>query len=138
MNWETESEKIATLEAELVHLAKARLEERAALKQAKQRLTDARKAQEVLQGVAQAVQQKAHERLSAVVSSCLAAVFPEPYEFEIHFERKRGKTKAQLKFRRCDLVADPLTAAGGGVVDHRRHRPRQWLKDPLRGPPEGT
>lgn len=118
MNWEQETQKVTALEAELAHLAKAREEERSSLKKAKTRLVDARKAQEILQGLAQVVQQKAHERLATVVSSCLASVFPEePYEFEIQFERRRGKTEAQLKFRRGDLLADPLTAAGGGVVD---------------------
>lgn len=74
-------------------------------------------AQEVLQLLAQAVQQQAHERIARVVSSCLAAVFEDPYEFEIQFDRKRGKTEASLRFLRGELNVDPLTASGGGVVD---------------------
>jgi len=67
--------------------------------------------------LAQAVQQKAHEKISSVVSSCLTAVFNDPYEFKIQFERKRGKTEARLVFVRRGLEVDPLTASGGGVVD---------------------
>lgn len=74
-------------------------------------------AQEILQYLAQAVQQQAHKKISEVVSSCLAAVFDDPYEFKIVFERKRGRTEAQLKFLRRGLEVDPLTASGGGMVD---------------------
>jgi ABC-type uncharacterized transport system YnjBCD ATPase subunit len=74
-------------------------------------------AQEILQHLAQAVQQQAHEQISKVVSSCLEAVFDDPYEFKIVFERKRGRTEAQLRFTRRGLDVDPLTASGGGMVD---------------------
>jgi len=74
-------------------------------------------AQEILQLLAQAVQQKAHERISQVVSTCLSTVFDDPYEFKVVFERKRGKTEAALRFMRRGLEVDPLTASGGGMID---------------------
>jgi len=74
-------------------------------------------AQEVLQHLAQAVQQKAHEKIAHTVSSCLSAVFQDPYTFKIDFERKRGRTEASLKFVRNGLELDPLTSSGGGAVD---------------------
>jgi len=75
-------------------------------------------AQEILQHLAQAVQQRAHKKISEVVSSCLSTVFEDdPYQFHIEFERKRGRTEAHLRFLRGDLNVDPLTASGGGVVD---------------------
>lgn len=74
-------------------------------------------AQAVLQDVAQAVQQEAHRRIAGVVSRCLSQVFDDPYEFDIIFDRKRGRTEARLVFRRNGLEVDPLTASGGGVVD---------------------
>jgi ABC-type molybdenum transport system ATPase subunit/photorepair protein PhrA len=74
-------------------------------------------AQEILQHLAQAVQQQAHQRIAKVVSSCLSAVFDHPYEFRIQFERKRGRTEARLLFSRDGLEVDPMTAAGGGMID---------------------
>ena len=74
-------------------------------------------AQELAQATAQAVQQQAHDRIAEVVSRCLEAVFDEPYTFRIHFERKRGRTEAALRFERDGAEVDPMTASGGGVVD---------------------
>lgn len=75
-------------------------------------------AQEIIQHLAQAVQQRAHKKLSDVVSSCLSSVFgEEAYQFKIEFDRKRGRTEAHLRFVRGDLDVDPMTASGGGVVD---------------------
>jgi ABC-type sugar transport system ATPase subunit len=64
----------------------------------------------IVQTIAQAIQQEAHARVAGVVTRCLAAVFPDPYEFRIEFDRKRGRTEARMEI-------DPQTAAGGGVVD---------------------
>lgn len=70
------------------------------------------------QGVAAAVQQRAHQRIAGVVSRCLTMVFEEPYEFRIEFTSKRNKTEAKLTFVRDGLVLeDPADEAGGGVVD---------------------
>ena len=76
------------------------------------------KAQRIVQGIAQTIQQRLHEQIAQVVTRCLVAVFEEPYEFRIIFERKRGKTEARLAFVRDGLVCDsPLDEVGGGVVD---------------------
>lgn len=78
----------------------------------------AEEAQKSIQKVAQSVQQEAHDRIAGLVTRCLGAVFDEPYEFKIEFERKRGKTEAALKFVRDGLVLDdPMNQAGGGVID---------------------
>lgn len=74
-------------------------------------------AQAALQQIAQAVQEAAHGKLAAVVTRCLAAVFTDPYEFAIRFERKRGRTEAKLVFVRDGEEVDPLTEGGGGPVD---------------------
>ena len=74
-------------------------------------------AQQILQSLAQTVQEKVHQRIVEVVSACLSAVFEEPYLFTIRFEKKRGRTEARLLFVRGELEVDPLTASGGGVVD---------------------
>lgn len=76
-----------------------------------------REALNILQEVAKTVQEHAHERISKLVSKCLAIVFDDPYTFEIEFQRKRNKTEAILLFRRRGQQLDPLDASGGGVVD---------------------
>lgn len=86
--------------------------------EAEDNLINAEEAQQIIQNVAIAVQEDAHDKIAAVVSRCLEAVFDEPYEFRIHFERKRGRTEAVLMFVRGDLVLlDPINEAGGGVID---------------------
>jgi DNA repair exonuclease SbcCD ATPase subunit len=77
----------------------------------------AEEAQQVIQAVAEHVQEAAHDRIAAVVSRCLAAVFDEPYEFRINFERTRGRTEARLVFVRGGEAVSPLDSSGGGVVD---------------------
>lgn len=84
---------------------------------AENNLTDCEEAQHIAQLVAQTVQQQVHDRIAGVVSRCLEAVFDEPYEFQIHFEQKRGRTEAKLVFVRDGNQVDPLTGSGGGVVD---------------------
>ncbi len=84
---------------------------------AEEELIACEEAQGIAQVVAQQVQQEAHNQIAGVVTKCLEAVFDEPYEFKIHFEKKRGRTEASLIFERDGLEIDPLTASGGGVVD---------------------
>lgn len=91
--------------------------ERAALRDATAAHDAATEACAAVQQIAAAVQQRAHAAIAAVVSRCLTAVFDQPYQFHIDFERKRGRTEARLYFSRDGIEIDPLTAAGGGVVD---------------------
>lgn len=76
-----------------------------------------REAQVIIQRLAHEVQSQAHRRITDVVSQCLEAVFQDPYELEIVWERKRGRTEARLVFRRQGVEVDPLSGAGGGVCD---------------------
>lgn len=99
------------------HSHKAAEDEASAFVEADANLEAVEQAREILQPIAQAVQQKAHDRIAAVVSKCLAAVFPEPYEFEIEFVKKRGRTEANLWFKRNGRRVSPLGASGGGAVD---------------------
>lgn len=113
-----EEEKAVNSLASRLTTAKSNVaREETELERAAKTLTRTQDAQEILQHLAQAVQQQAHERIAEVVSSCLSAVFDHPYQFRIVFERKRGRTEAQLRFQRGDLDVDPLTASGGGMVD---------------------
>ena len=78
---------------------------------------DSEDAQFIGQVVAQSIQEKAHNQIASVVTKCFEAIFDDPYTFEIIFEKKRGKTEANLIFKKDGLEFDPLTSTGGGVVD---------------------
>lgn len=99
------------------HAVRQVKEERVALTTAQDRVTTVLEAQTLLQQLAQGVQQQAHACIAEIVSKCLEAVFVEPYEFKIEFERKRGKTEARLVFLRNGHEIDPLEGSGGGVID---------------------
>lgn len=91
--------------------------ERDALRDVEAKLDTLHQAQELAQAVAARCQANAHEQIAGIVTRCLEAVFPDPYQFRIHFERKRGRTEARLVFERDGVEVDPMTACGGGVVD---------------------
>lgn len=100
------------------HLAKSNFEqEKQTLEQAKGKLRSAETARELVQEVAQKLQQAVHSQIAGIVSLGLKTVFSEPYNFKINFEKKRGRTEARLIFERDGLELDPISAAGGGVID---------------------
>lgn len=85
--------------------------------EADQKLDDALKAQTIIQNVAEVVQQEAHKRIASIVTRCLKSVFDKPYQFEIRFSQKRGRTEASLVFVRDGMEIDPMSSSGGGVID---------------------
>jgi DNA repair exonuclease SbcCD ATPase subunit len=113
----SEAKTVARIRSDLKSARDAVIIEKKALKAAREASNDAKRAQSLIAATAEAVQQKVHERIAAVVSSCLSAVFDRPYEFKIQFEQKRGKTEANLRFLRNGLNVDPIDSTGGGVVD---------------------
>jgi hypothetical protein len=117
MNFDTERDTVKELKALFSYLKQDIEKERKEALKARRNLKRCLAAQQFLQATAQAIQQKAHEKLAGVVSQCLQVVFDDPYTFEIDFQRKRGRTEADFKFSREGLKADPLSASGGGVVD---------------------
>ena len=78
---------------------------------------DIEKAQIIIQSVAKDTQNQITEHISDLVSMALAAVFPDPYEFNIEFVEKRGKTEAEISFIRNGEKINPMQASGGGAVD---------------------
>ncbi len=104
--------------AEFNHARRRYKEEQTALEAAEARILEAEEARAIAQDVAQWVQQRVHKRIADVATRCIETVFPDdPYEFKILFEQKRGRTEARLVFERDGMEVDPMTAAGGGVVD---------------------
>lgn len=92
--------------------------ERAKLTEAKANLAAAIEARDIAQAVGETVQRQAHGHVSDLVSRCLSAVFgKDAYSFSIIFDKKRNRTEARAVFLRNGDEIDPLSAAGGGVVD---------------------
>lgn len=92
-------------------------EETEAVEQAVSRLNSSQKALEIVQSVGRQVQDQVRNQIVGVVSKCLEAVFDDPYEFVMAFEHKRNQTEVRLAFKREGKEVDPMTAAGGGVID---------------------
>lgn len=92
--------------------------EKANLTAAEENVAEAEEAQKHIQAIAEQVQRRVHDQIATVVTRCLTAMLQEPYDFEIQFEQKRGRTEASLILKRGDLLLDdPLHQAGGGVLD---------------------
>lgn len=81
------------------------------------RHADAQEARALLQTVARQTQAQLEFHISALVTSALAAVFPNPYQFTARFVERRNKTECDLLLVRDGREYDPMTCTGGGVVD---------------------
>jgi hypothetical protein len=112
-----ERREVLSIAEEIKHLDRTKAEAEDRLLVAQEWAECSRNGLEILQLLAQGVQQKAHSKIAGVVTKCLSSVFDDPYEFNIIFDRKRGSTEARLRFTRRGLDVDPLTASGGGMVD---------------------
>jgi len=88
------------------------------LDEAKQKTITVDRARLIVQHVAEALQRRAHGRIASVATRCLHAVFDDPYDVEIRFERKRNKTEAVIVFVRDGKeFDDPCNEVGGGAID---------------------
>lgn len=112
-----EEETVAGMERRIESLRASVTEEETELAKAELDHQHSLQAQTLIMELAQKVQAQAHKRISQVVSSCLDAIFDEPYEFRITFELKRGRTEAKLRFVRDGNEVSPMDASGGGAVD---------------------
>jgi len=70
-----------------------------------------------VQKIAQETQSALKYEISNLVTSALASVFDEPYQLQMNFEVKRGRTEVQLSFLRDGHSIKPMTASGVGAVD---------------------
>lgn len=97
-------------------------QEKTELEETRTKMENLDEARLILQAVAQLTQQELEYKISELVTLALEAVFPDPYQLDLSFEMKRGKTEAVLSFvpstqgDEVELV-DPLSASGGGAVD---------------------
>ena len=83
----------------------------------------AQEARDRLQLIAQKTQKSLELKMAHVVSNALSAIFPDPYEFRIVFETKRGQTEVSFGLERPDRPGEILSLSavddevGGGVLD---------------------
>lgn len=74
-------------------------------------------AQNIVRVVGLRTQQELQLHISGLVSMALNAIFDDPYQLQVDFVQRRNKTECDLSLVKDGLVAHPLTATGGGVVD---------------------
>ena len=75
------------------------------------------KVRSVFQEAGTRTQQRIENHISQIVSTALASIWDDPYEFELEFVIKRGKTEANIWFVRNDAKFSPMDTAGGGAID---------------------
>ena len=76
-----------------------------------------KKASVIIQNVAQETQKNLEFHLSHLVTTALAAVFPEDIEFVARIEVRRGQTECDLLFKEHGQEYNPLEGSGFGPVD---------------------
>ena len=117
MNLSTERTRVNNLLSDYRTAKKQYEDECVNLAEAEKQKLYLEEAQQIVQTIAQTIQQQAHDKIAPVITHCLRMVFDKPYSFNILFERKRGRTEARLVFEMDGHEIDPLTADSGGLVD---------------------
>ena len=100
-------------EALVERLEKLDYDEKSLLIKAKQ----LEEAQTIIQTIAIQTQKELQYHISSITSSALEAIFPEPYELQVEFIEKRGRTETDIYFTNKGERIDPMTGSGGGAVD---------------------
>lgn len=80
-------------------------------------LTDLEEVRTIFQTASQLTQKQLSEKVSTIVTSALAAVFPDPYSFKIEFPIRRNVTECDLYFEKNGKLRTPLNSCGYGVAD---------------------
>ena len=75
------------------------------------------KARIIIQTVSKNTQEQLKYQLSELPQLALQGVFDDPYEFEVAFELRRGKTEADFWFVRDGARMNPKESTGLGSVD---------------------
>ena len=83
----------------------------------KKKYNDSLKAQALIQKVAKETQQKLEYHIGNVVTMAQAAVFSDPYGFELEFVERRGKTECDIWFVKDGERMEPMFSSGGGALD---------------------
>lgn len=93
-------------------------EEKKLLTEAESHVIHVQEAQQILQGLAEGIQNLANTKIAEIVTRCLQAIFGDEYEFRIRFEKKRNRTEATLYLSNSlGQEIDPISSVGGGIID---------------------
>jgi DNA repair exonuclease SbcCD ATPase subunit len=92
-------------------------QEQIKLKKLTRRVRHAEEARDVIINVGRKTQEKLEFHISSLVSTALAAVFPDPYSFLLNFIHSRNNSSASMFLERNGKKYNPLQATGGGVVN---------------------
>ena len=110
----------------------------------KSRAEHAEKARLIFQLVAKKTQENLEFHISKLVTTALAAVFPDNIEFVVRIETRRNKTECDLLFKEFGQEYKPLDGSGFGAVDIasfalriafwslKKNRPTMILDEPIR------
>lgn len=78
---------------------------------------DLEEVRSIFQQAAQVTQYQLGSSISKIVSNALAAVFSDPYEFKVSFEKRRNVTECDLLFVKNGIPRNPLRSCGYGAAD---------------------
>lgn len=109
--------KLISKKAERGLLIKQLAEKKTEKEEADSKYANTVKAREIVQIVAEQTQKQIEFQISNLVSTALASVFPDPYEFKLSFVQRRNKTECDLLFIKNGKECDPFSATGGGAID---------------------
>ena len=93
------------------------LEKKGQVEEKKHRVEVLTKARWVLSEVARLTQERFKDRVEALVTTAIRAVFDRPFEFVLELERKRNKLECQLLVKEGQIEYVPKDDMGGGIVD---------------------
>lgn len=117
MHLATLRKKVNSQKAERVLIKKQIKSTNTKIKRLTKQLHDTEEAQELIKQVALDTQKEIEYRISSTVTSALDAVFDDPYEFEIDFVERRGKTECDIWFKKGENRVHPLSGSGFGAAD---------------------
>ena len=103
--------------AELNHQEKLVKEEKEKCEIAEDSVRDCSEALQLVQAVAEEIQNRVHEKIAGVVTQCLRSVFQDGSEFKISFAKARNKTEANLSFWKDGFEESPMDASSGGKLE---------------------
>jgi DNA repair exonuclease SbcCD ATPase subunit len=74
-------------------------------------------AQVIVRQAALQTQQELQYHISSITTMAMEAIFPDPYELQVEFVERSGRTEVDISFSDGENKIDPLLGSGGGPVD---------------------
>jgi hypothetical protein len=113
MSIQTLRNRLERLNGEQTQIKREILKTKANIKMAKRNQSQYERSLEIVKLVGLETQKALEYRLSEQVSLAEAAIFDDPYELVVNFIEKRGKTEAELFFKRRNLMIPTASNMSG-------------------------